>query len=272
MTWISLISVNFKAQSKIMKNQLFPLFLIGLTCLISCKPKQDASSTMAMTEVKMTAFEPSEQYADAAINKMDYMNGDFSFGIQGNYQLGQQTPDAPQKMCANSAQGQHIHLIVDNKPYEARYEASFHYKIDDGLHYILAFLSRSYHESIKTQQASVLVKATIQDSSFKKIEAVNVPMLFYSRPKGAYVGADTKKVMLDFYLANCQLGNQYKVIANINGKDFTIDTWQPYYLEGLPMGDNKIKLSLVDSTGALVNTPLNPVERSFKLQEEPSQK
>ncbi|MBK8451624.1 MAG: phosphopeptide-binding protein [Saprospiraceae bacterium] len=255
-----------------MKNSfLIPGFVILLCALSSCKSKieTNASTQTKPVEVTLSAFEPSLEFADATISSMDYQKGMFKFSVQGNYQLGQQTPDAPQKMCANSDKGQHIHLIIDNKPYEAKYEAEFHYKIEDGSHFILAFLSRSYHESIKNPKAAVLVKAEIMDSTFKKLQPVTDPMLFYSRPKGAYVGNDTKKIMLDFYLSNCQLGAQYKVKAEVNGKEFLIDTWQAYYLEGLPMGENKIKLSLIDSTGALVNTPLNPVERSFTLQAEP---
>ncbi len=267
--------INFKLNFDIMKHRLF-LQLSGflILSLIACKSKTEAPAVneSMSTELKITPFDASVEFADAAISSMDYKMGDFSFGIQGSYQLGQQTPDAPQKMCANSDKGQHIHLIVDNKPYEAKYEPKFHFKIDDGEHYILAFLSRSYHESIKTQRASVLVKAMILDSSFKKLEPVREPMIFYSRPKGAYVGADTKKVMLDFYVANCKLGSQYKVKANINDREFILDKWQPYYIEGLPMGDNKIVLTLIDSAGAKVNSPLNPVERIFKLQEEPGQK
>ena len=38
------------------------------------------------------------------------------------------------------------------------------------------------------------------------------------------------------------------------------------------MGENKIKLSLLDSAGVLVNNPFNPVERTFTLQAEPGQK
>ena len=256
---------------KIKSIVLFSAFLLFL--IVGCKSKQEspAATEAIASDLKMTPFDASIAFDDAAITSMDYKLGDFTFGIQGSFQLGQQTPDAPQKMCANSDKGQHIHLIVDNKPYEAKYEPNFHYKIDDGTHYILAFLSRSYHESIKTQRASVLVKATIQDSSFKKLEQVKEPMLFYSRPKGAYVGAETKKVMLDFYVYNCKLGSQYKVKANINDQELIIDNWQPYYLEGLPMGDNKIVLTLIDSTGAVVNSPLNPVERIFKLQAEPGQ-
>ena len=92
-------------------------------------------------------------------------------------------------------------------------------------------------------------------------------MLFYSRPKGTYVGKkNTDKVMLDFYVVNLKLGPNYKVLADINGEIHTIDTWQPYYIEGLPMGKNKIKLTLVDGAGNPVDTPLNPVEREFELK------
>lgn len=251
-------------------NSAIPCILFYLL-LSSCQTKKDkaGADTPSMPSLLLSPFSPSVDFPDAAITGMDYQHGDFSFTIQGDYQLGVQTSDAAQKMCANSAQGQHIHLIIDKNPYEARYESKFHYKIDDGSYYVLAFLSRSYHESIKTPNASVLVKASIQDSSFKKLEPVTEPMLFYSRPKGIYVGEDTRKVMLDFYLANCQLGKNYKVKAQINEQEFIIDKWQPYYIEGLPMGDNKIILTLVDSTGSTVNNLLNPVERSFKLQAEP---
>jgi hypothetical protein len=257
-----------------LKNGILPIMLTAiLVTQWSCKSNNGKTEQIEGTppmELTLTPFEASQEYADAAINSMEYEKGKFNFKISGNYQLGQQTPDAPQKMCANSDKGQHIHLIVDNKPYEAKYEPSFNFHIDDGDHYVLAFLSRSYHESIKSNQAFVLVNTSIKDSTFKKVNPVNIPMIFYSRPKGNYIGEDTKKVMLDFYLANCTLGSQYKVKANINGTDFVIDNWQPYYLEGLPMGENTIQLTLIDSAGVAVASPLNPVERKFTLQADPS--
>ena len=96
--------------------------------------------------------------------------------------------------------------------------------------------------------------------------------MHYSRPKGTYIGeADTKKVMLDFYLANVELGPSHQVKASINGEDHMIDTWQPYYIEGLPMGENTIELSLLDNNGKLVDTPLNPVTREFTLKADPAE-
>lgn len=217
----------------------------------------------------LTPFEASQEFADASIESMDYKEGKFSFGIGGaSYELGAQTPDAEAKNCANSGKGQHIHLIVDNAPYAAKYTADFEYDIADGEHYLLAFLSRSYHESIKTSAAHVAQQIKVSNKAIEGAEDVTSPMLFYSRPKGTYTGEkDTKKVMLDFYLSNVELGDEYKVKAEINGEEHLIDTWQPYYIEGLPIGDNTVTLTLIDKDGNAVDAPLNPVSRTFKLQE-----
>ncbi len=229
----------------------------------------------AASAYTLTPFAPSAEFADAEMKSMAYKDGKFSFEIGGEtYKLGEQTSDAPQKMCANSGKGQHIHLIVDDMPYAAKYVADFEHEVEDGEHYMLAFLSRSYHESIKTASAFKAEKVAVEKGSFTTSEPVSEPMLFYSRPKGTYVGkANTEKVMLDFYLANAMLGDDYKVKVEINGQqEFVVDKWQPYYLEGLPMGDNKVKLTLLDKDGNAAAVPLNPVERVFTLKEDPIEK
>ncbi|MBT8219646.1 MAG: hypothetical protein KJP00_07470 [Bacteroidia bacterium] len=254
----------------------YPIALIAIALLLfACKSKPDSTKNAAPEESSaagytISPFSPSTEFADAKIESMRYEDGKFSFGVGGeSYELGVQTPDAPAKMCANSGQGQHIHLIVDNGPYAAKYTSDFDYEIADGEHYLLAFLSRSYHESIKTADAHVALKVNVTDNSITETEEITAPMLFYSRPKGTYIGDDTKKVMLDFYLSNVTLGSDYNVVADINGEEFTIDTWQPYYVEGMPMGKNTITLTLVDGDGNTVDTPLNPVTREFSLEPNP---
>ena len=225
----------------------------------------------APSEIKLSPFSSSPEFPKATV-KMGYEKGKFSFTTT-NYELKQQTPDAPQKMCANSKDGQHVHLIIDNGPYDAVYEPTFEKAVEDGEHYILAFLGRSYHESVKSKGAGVAIKAAVKGGSIGKNAAVTEPMLFYSRPKGKYVGkAETAKVMLDFYLANTELsptGNKVKVMVN-GEKEFTLDKWEPVFIEGLPMGDNKVKLTLIDKDGNDVKAPLNPVERVFTLLEDPT--
>lgn len=234
--------------------------------------KKDTSSTVTSNEegYRMSPFIPSTTYPDATLSNMSYKDGQFNFDVASDsYSLGQQTPDAKTKMCANSGKGQHIHLIVDNKPYAAKYTNSFEYDIEDGEHHILAFLSRSYHESIKTETAHLLKKVTVKDRSIVSESDVKEPMITYSRPKGTYVGDDTKKVMLDFYLSNVELKDGYSVKAEINGDVHHVIKWQPYYIEGLPMGKNTIKLTLMKD-GKTVDTPLNPVTREFMLKADPA--
>lgn len=256
---------------------LLVLFFVG--CQSSGSGEESETTQSATMEepsgkkYTVTPFTPSASFPDAKIESVAYENGKFSFGISGDtYNLGVQTPDADQKMCANSAQGQHIHLILDTDPYIAKYEAEFDHAVTDGNHFMLAFLSRSYHESIKTPNAYAAMNGFFQDTSLKESKPITDPMLFYSRPKGTYVGKqDTEKVMLDFYLVNVDLSaGGYTVKAEINGEEHLIEKWQPYYIEGLEMGNNTIKLTLLDKDGNVVKTPLNPVNRTFALKEDPA--
>lgn len=261
--------------------RILSLFFILAVLLTACGDTastegQDTTPDETMEEGKLTLtpMPKSTQYPDAEIESVMYEDGTFSFELGGeDYELGVQTPDADAKMCANSAKGQHIHLIIDDNPYAAKYEATFDYDLPDGEHYMLSFLSRSYHESIKTEKASEVNKIFVQDNNFSAVEDVTSPLLFYSRPKGTYTGkAETEKVMLDFYLVRVpNFGTDHFVEADINGQTFTIDKWQPYYIEGLPMGETTVKLTLVDAEGNAVDTPLNPVTRKVTLQADPAE-
>lgn len=202
--------------------------------------------------------------SNAPTGKQQPGNVGFSYTVT-NYELGRQTlEDIP---MANSGKGQHIHLILNNDPYSAHYEPAFQKEMEPGHYVALSFLSRSYHESVKTKDAYTLTQFTVGASDKKNIDVAK-PLMFYSRPKGTYTGADTKYVLLDFYLINIDLSEYgYKVRATINGTDFLLDNWEPYVMEGLPMGENTVKLELLDKDGNLVDAPFNPVERTVTLSE-----
>ncbi len=218
--------------------------------------------------IQLTDMPPTADFPNASIDDWSYENGTFNYDVSG-YTFGKITDDAEQVMCANSAKGQHVHLIIDNEPYIAKYEPTFEQPVADGEHHILTFLSRSYHESIKTDAAHRAVKVNTSGGSFTSSEEITEPMLFYSRPKGTYVGtAETENIMLDFYPVNVTLGDEYTVQATINGKEFTIDEWKPYYIENLPMGENTVTLTLMRGN-EIVDTPLNPVRRTFTLEANP---
>ena len=184
----------------------------------------------------------------------------FSFDIS-DYELGAQTINTVENQLANSGKGQHIHFIINNGPYSAHYTNNFKKKLKNGNNVILAFLSRSYHESVKNPNAFVLTQ--IGD---EKVD-LNNEFLFYSRPKGTYKGKDTEKLLLDFYLINTTISPEgNKVKATINDTEFIITEWAPYYLQGLPKGDIKIRLELVNSEGELIDSPFNPSIRNVTLE------
>jgi hypothetical protein len=224
--------------------------------------------------ITLTKAPSSPQFENATLTKADrtitptegQFKVSYSLNVE-NYDLRQQTSDAATRGIANSAKGQHIHFIVNNGPYAAHYMSDIDDELEPGNYVVLAFLSRSYHESLKNPGAWFIENLTIGDVEPQEAD-LSAPHLFYSRPKGTYTGEDTKKLMLDFYLLNTTLspdGN--KVKATINGDEFLIDEWAPYYIEGLSMGEVTIKLELVDNEGNFIEGPFNRVERTVMLQE-----
>ena len=226
--------------------------------------------------IKIFAATASAPFADAELSLASPANGatlaegkdTFNFEVK-NYTLGAQTPDADQKMCANSAKGQHIHFILDNAPYVASYNPQIAQDVKPGHHVLLAFLSRSYHESLKHKKAYVLKEFNVGSVAKDEFNEKSAH-IFFSRPKGEYIGEkETKRVMLDFYLVNCNLSEKgYKVHLTVNGVEFLIAIWKPFFIEGLPMGESNIKLELVDGMGHVIPSPFNGSERTITLKPE----
>lgn len=225
-------------------------------------------------DIEVYAVDESSEFKTAQLNSFDVSesnqpnNVNLNFTIS-NYELKASSNNNLTGICANSKDGQHIHLIVDNKPYTAIYKTEYLLKEDSGSHLALSFLSRSHHQSIKNKDAFKLKQIDIG----KKTKTYNLsqPYLFYSRPKGIYVDNDTKEILLDFYLVNTSIspkGNKVKV--EIDGEHkFTLTKWSPYLIKGLTMGEHKVKISLVNRHNQPINAPFLPVERSFSLQSNP---
>lgn len=173
---------------------------------------------------------------------------------------------------AYSTDGQHIHVIIDGNPYMAKYDATFSIgKLEPGPHTLRAFPSRSWHESVKTPGAFVARTFYVGEKSGEPVLKADQPLLTYSRPKGEYVGKDARKIMLDFYIANCELGpDKFKVIASIDGKVMdTLTDWVPYYIEGLEVGEHTIGLKLIGPDGAAVaNGPFNDFQQKITVKAE----
>jgi len=142
-----------------------------------------------------------------------------------------------------SGKGNHIHVILDNQPYEAYYELDQPFELRNvmaGKHTLRVFPSRPWHESYKNDGAFQMVMFTVKgggDASKPTTtntgqtmannnasgnaatprEGKDMPgskagdvdptraLLTYSRPKGEYKGEDADPIMIDFWLSNAKL-------------------------------------------------------------------
>lgn len=260
-------------------------FLAATVLLSACNGGNNEETTeqpvITQAAIELSDVQGSPEYNDAELGigdvtvteqKDDSVKVKFNFNVK-NYELMNQTGDADTKMCSNSDKGQHIHFIMDNTPYVALYEPMHETMLaKNSEHYLLAFLSRSYHESVKSKGASVLYHFKVgQNGKIEKLDDPTTPMVFYSRPKGQYVGEkNTANLLFDFFIWNTELspdGNH--VMANIKGDGvdttLTITDWKAQFLHNMPMGKPSITLTLVDKDGNKIDGPMTEVIREFTL-------
>jgi hypothetical protein len=165
--------------------------------------------------------------------------------------------------------GPHLHLTLDNQPYKPIYDPKGTLKLGDispgtplapGQHVLVVFPSRETHVSVKPDKGKSphAVAVFWIGKAGKGGFAPADPMLIYSRPKGTYNGPAANEILLDFYLANVELGEKkHSVRATVTppvGEAATIDitTWAPFSIVNLPSGETGVKLELLDKDGKVV--------------------
>ncbi|XHX76443.1 MAG: hypothetical protein RBJ76_18625 [Stenomitos frigidus ULC029] len=173
--------------------------------------------------------------------------------------------------------GPHLHVLLDNRGYQAVYDTSqplIFDNLEPGTHTIRAFASRPWHESFKNEgafaQTTFHVFTKTQDNSPNP----DLPLLTYSRPQGSY-GAEP--ILLDFYLTNAPLHlvaqsdaaddiADWRIRCTVNGDSFVIDRWQPLYLKGFKPGKNWVQLEYLDDKGNPVPNVFNNTVRLVNYQ------
>lgn len=190
------------------------------------------------------------------------------------FELKATTPGAGQRGLAMSEKGQHVHFIVDNRPYRAVYDLSDPVRIsglEPGRHVIRAFPARQWHESVKSEGAFATTWFTVGDTADAASWDPGAPLLTYSRPKGTYAGAAADSVMVDFYLTNVRIGpggDRHKVRLTVDDSlTWTITKWAPHYVVGLGPGDHTFRLELITPAGDVAAGPFNSTERVITVEE-----
>jgi hypothetical protein len=168
--------------------------------------------------------------------------------------------------------GPHIHLILDNQPYQAIYNPDESIILKDltaGTHTLRVFPVRPWHESFKNDGAFAQTTFHVLTKTEDNRPDPALPLLTYSRPKGTY-GAEP--ILLDFYLTNAPLHliaqenpedaiADWRIRVTINNESFLLDNWQPIYLTGFEKGQNWVKLEFIDEQGNLVQNAFNNTVR-----------
>jgi hypothetical protein len=178
-----------------------------------------------------------------------------------------QVKDLPIFQNPDLGLGPHLHVLLDNRTYQAVYDLTQPLIFKDllpGTHTLRAFASRPWHESFKNEGAYAQTTFHVLAKTGENQPDPAQPLLTYSRPQGSY-GAEP--IMLDFYLTNAPLHlvaqanseddiADWRVRATVNGESFVLDQWQPIYLKGFKPGKNLVSLEFLDEQG-------NPVSNTF---------
>jgi hypothetical protein len=182
------------------------------------------------------------------------------------------------------ANGNHVHVILDGRPYKRIDDAKAPIKLKDldpsytlaeGQHVLVAFPSRVTHESVKPIGKSVPL-ATVVFWVGKKGTPTwkpTDPTLIYSRPKGANDGPPPPEgILVDWYLANAELGDKkFSIDATLtgpgleSGKKVSIKSWVPWRIKNVRDGKYTLKMTLLDKDGKPVPGAMNDTTREFTV-------
>lgn len=171
--------------------------------------------------------------------------------------------------------GPHLHVFLDNHPYQAVYDLSKPLvlnNLEPGTHTLRVFASRPWHESFKNEGAYTQVSFHVFTKTQENSPNPDLPLLTYSRPQASY-GAEP--IMLDFYLTNAPLHlvaqdqddvTDWRIRCTVNGESFVIDRWQPIYLKGFKPGKNWVQLEFLDEKGNSIKNVFNNTARVISYE------
>jgi hypothetical protein len=175
----------------------------------------------------------------------------------------------------------HVHLILDNRPYKPIYDTKAPIKLSElnggeplseGQHVLVAFPSRTNHESVKTKGAFAVTEFYVGKKATDTVD-VKKPMLVYSRPKGEYNGDNGNHVLVDFYVANVTLAEGKEHVAvSVTGPGLdkpatgnASSFGAPFYLENLQNGAYTLKVELQDKDNKVLPGLWNSTTRTIKI-------
>lgn len=190
--------------------------------------------------------------------------------------IGAQTQYAELTGLDKSEEGQYLGIVLDNNSPLTSFKSgapSFVGVATTGKHTIRVFVSRSWHESIKSDGAFKSVSILVGDYTTPGFTLENDPRqpgqphLIFVSPRDDYLAKDAKAVLLDFIVTNVSLDPEgYKVRLSVDGMSVLLTEAVPYVVSGLIPGEHIFELEMISGEGESVEGEYNRARRNVLVK------
>lgn len=190
----------------------------------------------------------------------------FEFLING-YGLGEKTVGENDLDLAVEEGGQALNLVDANQNGQKKFSQFIEAELNQGENYLLAYLSRSYKMSLKGKSSYQFLKITTNAKDGVLEHEKSEPFLHLNEPNGIYDQAKNKRVLLDFFMVNLNVGKGKAYLkVKIDESEFKIYKWAPFAIEGLGLGKHKITIGVYSDNNVLLKGKLlTEITREFEI-------
>lgn len=185
---------------------------------------------------------------------------------------------------ADLPQGAYVQLVLDNVPFRPVTDPKEKVPLKDltkdgkapgeGEHILAAYVALANHEVVKADKAVVVRRFWIGKKGKSTWSWSDDPLLVVARPHGTYEGEAARKIVVDFFVVNAELGDkQYSVRVTLKGPGIKDEGLQRFFTEWKPLvvweptdGAYTIEAELLAPKGELAQVPWNPTTRTFSVR------
>lgn len=258
-----------------MKN-IFAIFCcISILFFISCSNENLDTTVRNIIKIKtalnqnlrIEVIETNDDslYYNTELGPFIFEANELKFIVQGKI-LGTKTEGAENFEGRKSELGTYLHVLLNDSIHIRNSYRLIPYTLPEGSYKMLAFISRSFDESVKLPSASYAKYFEVKSGRTVKSTNLDAAVLCLNSPYGTYSKDEADNIILDYYLYKTVIGkNGNRVSVNIdNQKNFLIEDWKAYYIKGLGLGKHSISLELQNSLGQVI---YGPVIETFVIEE-----
>lgn len=162
-------------------------------------------------------------------------------------------------------------VVLDDLPgkkvFKSGESVDFADTLQPGPHALRAYLVRAWGESLRLPQAFTQLNFFFGKKSGKALLPAQAPSIVLNSPQGSYRGADAKKILLDFVVANTQISERkHRLRYTLNGEKRELTSWDAYYFQNLAPGTYTLKVEMTDASGKAVRGAFTSARSVFTVE------